>query len=185
MTSLTLLDDLINTFENQCICGQNLIKVDNAPCSYHGTGFVCDLCDVTNRTMIAWHCDEDIHRYGFDICDDCIHRFNPYALTNRFCYCCTPLRRYKSDGTEGSLRCPNCCRVLSEDTLIYTCFEKECIYRKASNIGYYVCSTCYRQAPISDCDHENENSFIYRKFCASINTISYCFMQQFMISFIW
>ncbi len=55
-----------------CICGQHLIKSEATSLP----GAHCDVCQKTgNDTAVFWHCqngDEDVHRFGFDICVHCI-----------------------------------------------------------------------------------------------------------------
>eukprot|EP01084_Bolivina_argentea_P008573 16039_1 len=68
-----------------CICGEQLIKIHDISTLYDGYSHVkCDECEGTGKVDdIFWHCSKrynEIHRNGFDICNNCIHKYSQKAL---------------------------------------------------------------------------------------------------------
>ena len=169
----TLSDDSkMNEPHYSCICGHNLIKIEDASTLYEGNGWMCDICERT--TKIAWHCDQDFHPFGFDICNNCIQVIDIPSLTARYCYCGAPLDRVRMSGEKGFV-CRNCCREwTTDDKLTYKCLNENCFYEAISALQYDICSNCYQQPVEStvDTDHDIQNAWIYRKFQSSMKAIS-------------
>eukprot|EP01084_Bolivina_argentea_P319793 554707_1 len=65
-----------------CICGQHLINSEASSLP----GAYCDVCQKTKKdTAVFWHCQngrQDLHRFGFDICDHCITEYVQEILPN-------------------------------------------------------------------------------------------------------
>eukprot|EP01084_Bolivina_argentea_P193679 332264_1 len=77
--------DKFTTTMYQCICGHYLVDVKDSKALYDGNGSLCNICQQSTATM--WHCEQkdEIHEDGFDICDTCIHSYNP-QLYQDICY---------------------------------------------------------------------------------------------------
>ena len=167
-------DNKDNQTDHPCICGHNLIQIQDGSSLYQGRGYYCDVC--LGATMIAWHCDKDFHPEGFDICNNCIDVVDVNALIGRYCYCRNPLTRCQIDEDQKMLICRSCCReITANDGMTYDCNQQDCVYKTTSSLLYFVCPTCYHQSMDSTTNtntNDNENAFIYRKFQSSINRIS-------------
>ena len=112
-------DNKDNQTDHPCICGHNLIKIQDGSSLYQDKGYYCDACD--GATMIAWHCDKDFHPKGFDICNNCIDVVDVNALIGRYCYCQESLEQLEFPGWRD-IFCRNCCGKITSDDEEYIVF---------------------------------------------------------------
>eukprot|EP01084_Bolivina_argentea_P193340 331710_1 len=67
--------------EYKCICGGYLRDINQKTLAVSGDpdGYNCDICRVQNiQKSVFWHCPpNDRHRAGFDVCNNCIAKYNP------------------------------------------------------------------------------------------------------------
>eukprot|EP01084_Bolivina_argentea_P146402 256348_1 len=81
---LSHIQDMKVEPQYQCICGSNLIKINNALDIYNGKGCSCDQCgNQFKMNDIAWHCDQNNMHLGLDICSNCIDTFDPQNFQPR------------------------------------------------------------------------------------------------------